>query len=353
MKKINKLLVLGLMASFGFMILGCSESPKEKSTPRPVRSVVIGAVTDFNSRSFPGRAKAVQEVNLSFNIKGTLIELPIQIGDLVSTGQVIAKLDAREFEAKLKSAQAESKRDEQNFARAKTLITKGNISQVDYDILQAKLVVSQANVDLAEKTLADTVIKAPFNGRIASLPVKNFQNVAANQMIARLLDSSIIEMVVQIPEHLISAVPFVKDIKVQFDAFPTYKIDATIKEISNEASTDTRTYPVTLTMKQPKGVEILPGMAGKVTGHVLYPDKALENLIRIPESAIFSQTADKNAYVWVIDEKTHKVKKQQISLGELTSTGIAVNKGLKIGDRIVIAGIHSLQEGEEVALLNQ
>ena len=80
----------------------------------------------------------------------------------------------------------------------------------------------------------------------------------------RILDDSRIEMVVNIPENLISFAQYVKKVFVSFDAFPEQELEATIKEIGTEASSTTRTFPVTLIMDhQPSEFKILPGMAGK------------------------------------------------------------------------------------------
>lgn len=337
----------------GFL-LSCDKTPTKTKTqqPRPVQAIKVGSDNRINGRSFPGRATATQEVDLAFNVSGTLLELPVKIGDKIKTGTLIARLDPNEFEVKLKSVKAELQRDAKNYNRAKQLIQRGNISQSDYDLLEAKLAITQANLALAEKALRDTIINAPFNGRIASIPVKNFQAVAAKQIIARLLDTSEIEMIIQIPESLISAVPKVDNIIVQFDVFPDELIPAKIKEISNEASPDTRTYPVTLSMKQPKSVEILPGMAGKAKGSV--PNTAgLTNTLTIPVSALLTHGSDSKSYVWIIDKKTLQVHQRQVNIGELTPTGISITKGLRPGDWLVTAGIHSLKEDDKVTILNQ
>lgn len=336
-----------------FLLQSCGEKEKKKSylrQVRPVRAIQISGTIPFNNRSFPGKAKASQEVNLSFNEAGTLIVLPIKIGDKVKKGELIAKLDPREFDAKLKSAKAEVTRDQQNYLRAKALVGKGHISKADYDLLKAKVAVSQANMDLAEKALTDSVIKAPFDGQIADRYVENFQTVSKQQPIARLLDISQIEMVIQIPENLITLVPNVKEITVQFDSFPNHFIPAQIKEVSHEASPDTRTYPLTLVMHQPKDIEILPGMAGKVKGKVNQANNA-QNKLTIPASALVTKGEDNKSYVWVIDMKAHQVHKRQVTIGELTADGVSILGGLHADEWVVTAGVHSLEEGDEVAIL--
>lgn len=345
--------VFALIILSSFVLSAC-ENKKKPIEPavRPVKAMVVRAQKNVVRLSFPGRAQAVQEVDLSFKVPGLLIERPIYVGALVQQGQIIAQLDSREFVARLNSAQAEAKRDEQNLKRGQQLIKGGHISQSDYELLKTKSTVSNTNVELAQKALTDTVINAPFKGRIASMSVKNHQTVTANQTIARLLDTSRIDMVVQIPETIISKMANITDITVQFDAFPQFRIPATIKEISYEASTDTRTYPVTLTMKQPDTIEILPGMAGNASGNIISSNKAGKSLLTLPSSALFSLGSEKKTYVWVINEKTKKIHQQLVTPGSLTATGVSVSEGLKPGDLVVIAGVHSLQDGDVVTLLN-
>ncbi|MFC3909121.1 efflux RND transporter periplasmic adaptor subunit [Legionella dresdenensis] len=348
MKKLVRIpcLILILVAA------SCSQDQKNQaSTPaRPVKAIQVGNTDAFSGRAFPGRARAFQQVNLSFNVSGSLIELPVKIGDIVKQDSLIAKLDQKEFEAKLQSAQAEFTRDEQNFQRAESLLGKGHISKADYDLLKAKLAMSKANKELAEKALKDSVLKAPFDGKISNLYVENYQTIAKQQNIARLLDTSQIEMVLQIPEGGISYISYAKDIVVHFDAFPKHAISAQIKEISHEASPDTRTYPVTLIMKQPADIEILPGMAGKATGQIEQTKKS-QNQFTIPVSAVLTTDSEQKTFVWLIDSKTKEVHRRQIQIGELTPTGITVISGLHKGEWVVTAGIHSLVEGEKVTFL--
>lgn len=343
---------LGLVALSSFFLIACDNN-KKPATPtiRPVKAIVVSAQQNLVRRSFPGRAQADKEVDLSFKVAGLLIELPVQVGALVQQGQNIAQLDARDFVTRLNAALAESKRDAQNFKRAQQLIAGGHISQADYEVLKTRSIVSNANVDIAQKALNDTVIKAPYTGRIASVSVKNHQTVTANQTVARLLDTSRIDFIVQVPETIISKMATVTDITVQFDAFPQFIIPATIKEISYEASTETRTFPVTLTMKQPATAEILPGMAGNASGNII-SNKSTNTLLTLPQAAVFSPGIDKKTYVWIIDKDTKKIHRQPVVLGALTTTGISISEGIKPGDLVVIAGVHSLQDEEVVTLLN-
>jgi len=334
-------------------LLGCSEKPATQAEIiRPVKSVVVGDAEIMARRRFPGRATATQEVNLSFDVSGSLVERPVNVGDEVKKGQLIAQLDQRDFRSNVKATQAALKRDHKNFKRATELVRDGNISQSDYDRLEARVDVADAELAVAQKALADSVLAAPFDGRIANLFVENFQAIRAKQEIARLLDSTHVEFTIQIPEQLISLVSYIRDIKVEFDSFPGRPVSASIKEIGTEASTTTRTYPITLTMEQPEGFEILPGMAGIATGRPEFPESMKIAGIPVPVTAVFTDTESSGNFIWVIDEGTNTVKRRPVEVGELGDAGIPVTNGLQAGERVVTAGVSYLREDQKVKLLD-
>lgn len=333
-------------------LTGCdAKPPVTEELIRPIPAIKVGETGKISGRNFPGRATATQEVDLAFEVGGRIIERPVNIGDSVKTGDVIARLDPRDFQARVKSTQAELRKTRQNFKRAKKLIKDGFISQSEYDRLESAVDVAEANLAIATKALVDSVITAPFNGRIANLFVENYQTVPQKKLVARLLDTSKIEMVVQIPENLISQVSYVENIRVTYDSFPDVALPATIKEISNEASQTTRTYPVTLIMKQPEAIEILPGMAGRATGTLVMPESSTESVqLIVPINAVFTPDTEKQNYVWVINEETGQVTLRSIKTGRLTQTGIQVIEGLQAGEWIAMAGVHTLREGQKVRI---
>ncbi len=193
------------------------------------------------------------------------------------------------------------------------------------------------------------MIRAKFEGSVAATYVENFQNVRAKQPILRLLDISRIEMWINIPESLASYTPHVRDVRVRFDAFPGRKFPAEIKEISNEASLTTRTYPVKLSIEQPEDIEILPGMAGESSGRVEVPGEAATRGVEIPLSALGTDD-NQTSFVWVIDQASGLVSKRPVETERATPRGVVV-EGLEIGEWIATAGVDTLVEGQEVRVL--
>jgi RND family efflux transporter MFP subunit len=328
-----------------------SKTPESEITVRPIPAIKVGETYKVTGRKFPGKAKATQEVDLAFDVDGKLIERPVNIGDVVKKGDVIARLNPRNFKSRVKSTKSELKKTKQNFKRASQLIKDGFISQSEYDRLETAVDVAEAELDIAQKALSDSVLKAPFDGHIANLYAENYQTVRQKKVIARLLDTSQIEMVVQIPENLISKVSYMQDIRVTFDSFPGVALAATIKEVSNEASQTTRTYPVTLIMPQHDKVKILPGMAGTVSGTLVMPETSDESeKLVVPVNAVFTPDTQKQDHVWVIDEKSGNVQLRPVKTSHLTRSGIQVIDGLQPGEWIAIAGVHTLRQDQKVRI---
>lgn len=346
------------------LLIGCSEEIQvTEPVVRPVRSIVVGDAEQIVGRSFPGIARAAQELEVSFRVSGPLVQLPVSVGDSVTTGQLLAQIDPRDFEVNLLSAQgqlerslAAQERAQSEFDRVQRIMAQdpGATSQRALDTAiaqrdQTRAGVSslQATVAAAEDRVSDSSVLAPFAGVVVATYVENFEDVRASQAIVRIVNDNRIEMVVDIPETLISLLSAVTDVEVEFDAFSGRVIAAQVSEIGTEASPITRTYPVTLSMDQPDGFRILAGMAGRAIGRV-EQQSGLEPVIEIPLSALFTDGSSAS-FVWVIsDDMT--VTQVQVQTGDLSDFGILVTSGIESGKRIVTAGVSYLVEGQQVRL---
>jgi len=354
-----------------FSFLGCQEEVPQKSMIRPVRAIQVDDPSEFAKRWFPGQAKAIQEVDLSFRVAGPLITLQVNVGDQVRKGRELARIDPRDFEVSLRDAKGQLAREKAVLERAESDYERvlrirkkdqGAISQamVDssrqvMDSAEAQIRSLTAAVDSAGDQLSYSYLKAPFDGIVTATYVENYEDVKAKQPIARLIDHSEIEMIVNIPENMISHADYLKTagnvLRVRFDPFPDREIEASIKEIGKEASRTTRTYPVTLVMDQPEDIKILPGMAGSAASTAPPPGIQGQSQIVIPETAVFSPNENKT-YVWTIDETSKKVSKREVKTGKLLSSGITIREGIEPGEWIATAGVHYLKEGQEVRILS-
>jgi RND family efflux transporter MFP subunit len=316
-----------------------------------VRVIRVAAAQEISGRSLPGRARATEETNLSFDVPGTILQRPVNVGDEVETGQLLARLDQRDYKNERDAAVASRNRMRANFERVEIAVESGAVSRQDLDDARAQLDVAQARLNITQKAIEDSEIHAPRAGTISATYVEVFTSVQAKEAVVRLLDTSAIEMVLQVPESLISYVPHVETISVEFDAFPGQPVPADIKEISNEASQTTRTFPVTLIMEQPEGFKILPGMAGRATGSLPENIDAGQRSIQVPLSAIFTpdeSEASGTSWVWVVDESSDTVARRPVTSGELDRFGIQIIEGVATGDLLVISGVHFLKDGQKI-----
>ena len=360
-----------LVCSALVFLSGCEQEVlMEKEVIRPVRAMQVADITQFRQRQFPGIAKATQEVDLAFRVSGPLTELPANVGDVVSKGDIVARIDPRDFQVQVNNARgqldrakAQLKRAEADFNREMNILSEdaGATSQAAVerkeafrDQARADIKSVQATLTSATDSLNYTYLRAPFDGIVVSTYVENFEDVQAKKPIVRIVDDSSIEMIINIPESLISMVSQVSNIEVVFDPFPTVKVLAEIKEIGTEASQSTRTYPVTLIMNQPSEVKILPGMAGKATGEPSATEGVqLATGIQVPLTAIFSPDDIEKTYVWIIDKQSKQVTKREVTTGSLKDSGIIVTQGLNAGEWIATAGVHYLREGMDIKILEE
>ncbi|MHC4350739.1 MAG: efflux RND transporter periplasmic adaptor subunit [Planctomycetota bacterium] len=355
----------GIVAlSLAVLLSGCSQPPPEPDVIRPVRAVRAGDVSTLDGRWFPGKAQATQEVNLSFRVSGPLVEFPVIVGDRVTQDQVLARIDPRDFQVELRNAEAQlaeakAVRDlrEDEYARAQTAHQRGGISDIELsrqlaerDRSRATVASNEAAVEAAQDALEYTNLKAPFDGIVVATFVENFEDVLAKQQIVRVLDDSRIEMIIDVPEQLISLAPYVEVVTCTFDALPGLEVPAEIKEIGTEASQTTRTYPITLIMDQPADAKIFPGMTGQARGRARPPGADATEGLEVPVSAVASADG-RTGHVWIIDDASGTVSQRPITVVELTPAGIRV-QGVEPGEWVATAGAHYLTEGQQVRILS-
>ncbi len=344
-------LLMLLIAGF---LIGCGEEVVTEEPVRPVKVFKAGdTIGGLAGRSFPGRAAANEEVNLGFEIGGKLIERPVDKGDEVKKGQLLARLDPRDFKNELAAAKAERDRARAYRDRIAEALKARAVARQDLTDAEARLKETIARVEIKRKALEDSHIYAPYDGVIALTYFDEFKRVRAKEKVLRLLDISKIKFTVDIPEGLISYIPHVTKVWVEYDVFPGRKIPVKIKDVGTEASSTTRTYPVTLIMDQPKDIKILPGMAGKISGETDSPEIDGREGIEVPVAAVFTPDTEKQNCVWVVDEASKTVHRRKVKTGGLSIGGIMVIEGLKLGELVVTAGVHLLEEGQKVRPMNK
>lgn len=351
--KAPSLLVLAGVVAVSLLIQACgdrNQAPPPKETIRPVKTLTLGAADFRGTRSFPGKVRAADRVELSFKVDGRLIELPVKQGQSVKKGDLIARLDPRDSESQLKAAEARYNETKSNYERGKDLVKDGFISKVQFDQLKSNFEQADADLAIKKKALDDTYLKAPFDGKVAKRFVQNFQDVRRKEPIVNLQDTDVIEIVVNAPERIVAgASNNARDahIVAEFESVPGKKFDLQLKEFATEADPKTQTFEYVLIMPQPEDANILPGMTATVL--ITAPESKAQSTVQvIPALAVFSDEAG-NPHVWVISKDDNTAHSRAVTTGDLVGNDqITITNGISNGDTIAVAGVSTLREGMKV-----
>ena len=341
-------------------LLACEQAPPE--TPeivRPVRMITISSLQGGDSLSYPGEIQGAQNVNIAFEVPGRIVEMPAQEGIDVSTGDVLARLDPADFQSALDAATARARASKETFDRFSEVFERGAISRQELDTRRRQYEVDQANLASAQKALDDTVLRAPFTGRIGRTFVDNFANVQAKQEILLLQDLSEFEVVVNVPEQdWLRAKPGLTlaqqtqrvQPSVSLSNLPGRSFPAAITEVAAAADPVTRTFAARARFDPPDDVVILPGMSATVTVRVTDTADDMPMRVLVPANAVVAGN-DGNSYVWKIVGDPTAASMTPVTVGQLSGSEIEIVDGLETGDRIAVSGVQHLAEGMRVTEL--
>lgn len=366
----GRLATLTCVVVSAFVLAGCGS--KEKAAPeivRPVKIVTIDSDAAPQMRTFPGTVRAAARVDLAFQVEGTLVDLPVNEGQEVASGQLVARLDQRDFKNRLSEADGHR-------ARAQAALDGANseyerilrIQKMDPGATSESMVVArrenmnkaiaelqsaQAAARAAADSLGYATLSAPFAGIVSRRYVDNFQEVNAKQTIVSLDDLSSFEILVDIPEIVVALMTDpdkVRDSEVrgyaEFAGVPGKRYNLRIKEFATRPDPATQTYRVVLKMERPADAVILPGMAASVTSSISRRD--MQGAFVIPAGAVYAD-AQGRPNVWVIDRESMRVAPREVTTGELTGqAGIQIAAGLQPGEMIAVSGVAQLRQGMQV-----
>jgi multidrug efflux system membrane fusion protein len=360
-KIVNRLLLLAMgivLPAALMLVFGCGGGEEQEAAPviRPVKTLVVGS-TFSGERTFPGIVQASQRVNLSFRVSGSLIELPVDEGMPVKKGQLLGRIDPRDFQIVLDEARASFKKAESDYKRYQKLYEREAVPLADLELSRAQRDVAQARMDEAQANLDYTYLRAPFAGRVGDRLVENFEEITAKQIVVTLHDASTVEIVIDVPEQIMANYRrsnLTIGSSASFDAMPEKKYPLEFREASTTADPKTSTYKVTLMMPQPEEIEVLPGMTANVIATATLKETATtETRFVVPAGAV-ATADDGSMFVWVVDPQSNEVHARKIDVGSVAGQGgIVIEDGINTGDRIVVAGVSHLREGEEIRPMSE
>ncbi|HEX4707859.1 MAG TPA: efflux RND transporter periplasmic adaptor subunit [Candidatus Udaeobacter sp.] len=302
-------------------------------------------------------------------VLGQIVAEPIEEGQHIKAGDVLARIDDRDYQAQLR--QAIASRDVakanlhllQNKAdRARYLIKTGAISKDDFEtaitaagVGQAELERDEAAVDYAKFNVNQCVISSPINGIV----LKKYRELGdtinfggqieaggGSTDIAQLADTDDMRAEVDINEADIAKVGIGSPVVVVLDSYPDKQFDAALVKVYPAADRQKGTVKIEVQIARPDLQIIKPEMSVKVSFLEIRSPGKLEPVITVPKSAVRHDEGE--AYVWTVREGI--VRRVSVVCGLTTETGIEVRQGLKDGDSVVITPDVKLVNGGKVSV---
>jgi len=290
-----------------------------------------------------GTAHANESVEIQPRVSSLIELIAFAEGQLVSKGDLLVGLENNEIEAGLVLAQASLSESRSLYDRSRSLADTQAISASNLDALLAQVKVDEARVEAARARLANTVILAPFSGRVGLRRVSPGSFVDNSTVITTLDDVSTIKLDFSVPEAFLTAVSEGMGILASSLVYPDRVFAGTV------ASVDTRLDPVSRSIQVraviPNGEDLLkPGMFMTVN---LQRDSG--DVLLAPEQAIVPEGTTQFVFV-VVDGVAEK---RVVELGRRIPGFVVISSGLSAGESVITEGTHKVRDGSKVEALNQ
>ena len=355
---------LSFPATFTLMTLlglsGCDTEPEvTEPAERPAKMMALETPEELASRRFSGRTEAADRSMLSFRVPGEIEQLHAEVGDEVEQGKVLARLDQRDFQLKVRELQNQLDATEatlnearSNYRRGEELVDSGAISEAEFDRLESQFRQARGRhnatreaLETAQAALDDTVLKAPFDGVINQRLADAHEQVSPDRPVFAIDNIQTIEIQVGIPERLMRFRNRLERVHVHLPALDDATREARVESIGLDVAPDIQAYPVRVALDNSER-DILPGMTAEVSFHASLAETAWDDSFLVPVSAVAKSNGD--AQVWVWDPDSREVEPRRVDTQSLETDSVRVSGDISSGDVIVIAGAHHLREGQRV-----
>jgi len=322
------------------------------AAPRPAKIFTVTDQIGLLERRFAGRVAAVQTVDLSFQVPGKLIKLPVLESQQVKEGDLIASLDTTDYDRAVREATINAEQAKRELDRLETLRDRSVISQSSYDEQKNTYDLALEELKEASQNLTYTSLKAPFDGIVSNRLIDNFTTVSVGTPVVRMHDVSEVQVDINVAEALFGRVTEtdVVSIEAKFPAYGEKLFPLTYREHSSQVDAITQTYRITLAMPREGAEQLFPGMTASVIVKFLPEGLELGEQFLVPTGAV-AVDGDGQAYVWAFAGETGAVSKTSVEIGTIMGDYIPVRSGLQVGDEIVSAGVAYLSEGQVVRRL--
>jgi membrane fusion protein, multidrug efflux system len=316
--------------------------------PETISTAVVHEEKWQSTLTAIGSVTAVQGVNVTPEIPGTVREIAFESGAVVAKGDLLVRLDTSSEEAQLRAIDAQVELANLTLTRIRSLRADKTVSQSDLDTAEATLKQSQANADAVKATIEKKTIRAPFAGRLGIRLVNLGQYLEAGKPIASLQSLTPVYAEFALPQQHLSVLQTGMKVRLSTDAYPGQAFEGTLNAINPDLDQSTRSVGLQATFENPRQ-QLRPGMFAQV--EVLLPEE--QSVLVIPTMSVLRDPYGDSVYV--VESKPGKdgqaslsVRQQFVRIGRARGDFLTVETGVKNGERIVSAGLFKLRNGMTV-----
>lgn len=335
---------------------GCDKAPPPEEPVRAVKLVTVGESPYGAGHEYAGEVRARVESRLGFRVAGKIVRRAVEPGQRVQAGQLLAQLDARDYQLAADAARAQvsaaaTQRDlaAADLKRFEALRDQGFISSAEIERRSAQLKAAQASVEQAQAQLSAqgnqaryTHLVADVSGVVTGVDAEAGQVVAAGTPVVRIAQDGPRDVVFAVPEDRVAAVRAGQPVAVRAWAGDA-QLTGSVREVAAAADPVTRTYAVKVALAGEA-----PPLGATVT--VVPQTSGAQGLpvIKLPTSALWQQ--GQGSAVWVFDEASSTVRAQGVEVAGADGNEAVIAAGLTPGMRVVASGVHVLAPGQQVTV---
>lgn len=338
---------------------GCSEEKTaSEAVVRPVKVVEVKAPQTRQALTYSGSVRARTDIPMGFRVDGKITERLVDIGQRVKVGDVVARVDATDYELSVKQAEAELASSQKQveiaelaLKRAETLQQQNVTSQSALEQAQLSAEQARASRDAARSSLQQaqnrveyTVLKAEVPGIVTAVSAEAGQVVAAGTPVVTLAEDGEKEVVIAVPESEIAQFSTGQEVEAGFWFDRQLTLKGKVREVAGSADQQSRTFTVKVSL--PDDPQLRLGMTATVTAKAPEQDSSFI----LPLAALDKR--DGKSVVWLVDPASKTVRSQPVKVEGFAPEGIRISEGLSAGDLVVAAGTQFMQPDLPVQLDN-
>jgi membrane fusion protein, multidrug efflux system len=288
-----------------------------------------------------GTARANESVDVTAKVSNLVTAVRFADGQQVRSGQVLVELDGKEARADLAAAEAALTESRSQYKRSRELYSTRVLSEAQLEQIEATLKGNDARVAAARARVADTVIIAPFSGRVGLRRVSVGSLVSPGTVITTLDDTSTIKLDFAVSENYLPSLTVNLPISARSVAYPGRVFDGHVGSVDSRVDPSTRSLMVRALLPNRDGV-LKPGMFMTVN-----LSRGESDALVVPEEALVPEAGD--VYVYVVKSGS-TVEKRIVKTGQRRVGAVEIVAGLAAGDSVVIEGTQKLRDGAPVSM---